>query len=332
MAFGAGLLDIVPFVLTMLGVPAGADMPGRPLPDAFEVAPEDSRIPSWETGRGNGKEAAAGDGAEEWASAESLAELAELGYVEQIAPERAQYAALAGVQRDYTLARVHLEAGRHQEAIPLFEAALDFRPEPEIMQALAHCYFSVGRLAEARVLINAVLADNRTRPYALLIRANLELAEGRPGEALVLLAQAEEMEFPSGALQYHIGRAYTAMRRWDDAEKAFARAVEQEPEFTPARRNQARALYELGRNEEAAAAALGAVALRYEDAVSHLILGAALARSRDTERAVQAVETSIRFKPMASAHQLLAQIYDRRGEVQLAAAHRSEAAALHGTV
>lgn len=306
LVFGAGLLDIAPFLLALFGLPAGEDMPGRILPDAFENPPEERRIPSWETAPGECGALPKDEPAEPWESAEALAQLADLGYIEKVSDDRARYNAEMGAHRDYTLARVHLDAGNVADAIPLLERAIAVRPVPGMRLALAQCYFQSRRMAEARALVEAVLAEDGTRPHALLIQANLELAEGRPGQALVLLARAEQMPFPTGMLQFRIGRVYLAMRRWEDAEQAFARALEADPQFALAHAKRARALSELGKDEEAASAALDAIALRYDDAESHFILGVSLARLRRWERAVQALEISIRFRPSAAAQEWLA--------------------------
>lgn len=45
--YGANLLDIAPTVLALFGLPAGEDMPGRVLAEAFESAPDPALIPSW---------------------------------------------------------------------------------------------------------------------------------------------------------------------------------------------------------------------------------------------------------------------------------------------
>jgi tetratricopeptide (TPR) repeat protein len=327
LVFGAGLLDIAPFLLTLFGLPAGEDMPGRILPDAFENPPHDRRIPSWETVPGECG-ALPKEAAEPWESAEALAQLAGLGYIEKVSDDRARYVAEMGAYENYTLARVHLDAGNLTEAIPLLERAIAVRPVPGMRLALAQCYFQGRRMAEARALVEAVLAEEGTRPHALLIQANLELAEGRPGEALVLLAQAEQMPYPNGMLQFRIGRVYLAMRRWEDAETAFARALEYDPQFALAHARRARALLEMGKDEEAASAALDAIALRYDDAESHFILGVSLARLRRWERAVQALEASLRFRPSGAAHAWLAALHEGAGAAARAQRHRERAQAM----
>ena len=46
--WGANLLDVVPTVLHLLGLPVGEDMDGRVLLEAFEETGRPARIPSWE--------------------------------------------------------------------------------------------------------------------------------------------------------------------------------------------------------------------------------------------------------------------------------------------
>ena len=46
--YGANLLDIAPTVLTLYGLPIGADMDGKPLVQAFDKQIEPEYIPSWE--------------------------------------------------------------------------------------------------------------------------------------------------------------------------------------------------------------------------------------------------------------------------------------------
>jgi hypothetical protein len=60
---------------------------------------------------------------------------------------------------------------------------------------------------------------------------------------------------------------------------------------------------------EAASAALDAIGLRYENAYAHYLLGVALAGAGRVERAMQALETSLRFRPTVEAHEWLAEIH-----------------------
>ena len=46
--YGISLLDVVPTILTVFGLPVGEDMDGKALIQAFETPPKIERIPTWE--------------------------------------------------------------------------------------------------------------------------------------------------------------------------------------------------------------------------------------------------------------------------------------------
>lgn len=319
--FGPGLLDVAPFVLRLLGLPAGQDMPGRILPDAFVNPPEDVRIPTWEN-------APVDKPRDEWDRAAALAELAELGFVE---PAPAGEFARVTAQNDGTLAHVHMAAGRFAEAIPLLERVITAQPSLAARMALAHCYQVAGRLDEARTLIEAVLADDPNRSHAWLIKANLALAAGETEAALELLNEAGQRGAGNAQLQHRMGLVYEKLGRWSEAEECQSRVLELDPQFQPACTSRARALLELKRNPEAASMALDAVNLRYDDHSAHLLLGIALAREGQAERALQALETSVRYRPTSAAHTWLAFLTERAIlNPSKALHHRKRAAELAG--
>ena len=49
LVFGAGLLDVAPTVLTLLGLPVGKDMQGRVLAEAFDRPVEPAAIETWDS-------------------------------------------------------------------------------------------------------------------------------------------------------------------------------------------------------------------------------------------------------------------------------------------
>ena len=80
--YGASILDVTPTILTLLNLPIGYDMDGRPWLEAFEKPVKPERIFSWE-GIGNDKaglhaEHSRQDPAE---AAQAVAQLVELGYI-----------------------------------------------------------------------------------------------------------------------------------------------------------------------------------------------------------------------------------------------------------
>jgi predicted AlkP superfamily phosphohydrolase/phosphomutase len=80
--YGATLLDVAPTVLTLLGLPVAADMPGRPLAEALERAVAAERIASWEEVAGECGMHPPELRLDVWESSEAVAQLADLGYID----------------------------------------------------------------------------------------------------------------------------------------------------------------------------------------------------------------------------------------------------------
>lgn len=113
---GVGLLDIAPTVLTLFGLPAGADMEGRTLSGAFETPPAIPRIPSWEKVEGRDGRHPPHMQLDPMAATESLEQLVALGYVEE--PDADHDKAVKRTVGDLrtNLAEAYQDAGRHAEA------------------------------------------------------------------------------------------------------------------------------------------------------------------------------------------------------------------------
>lgn len=154
LVFGASLLDITPTLLTLFGLPIGADMDGKPLVQAFDHQISVEQIPSWEDVPGE-----CGMHPKEFIenpydAQASLQQLVELGYIE--APDENMQKNIERVSReaDYNLARVYIGSNRPAEALPLLER-LDAQSPGEARFALrlARCYKDTNRFADARAVI-----------------------------------------------------------------------------------------------------------------------------------------------------------------------------------
>ena len=126
---GATLLDVAPTVLTLLGLPVGDDMPGRPLLAALEgpVAPD--RVASWDDVPGEAGLHPPGPDGPTWEDAEVLRQLADLGYID---PALALGGAEAGRIRASDAmveARVLLDAGKPAEALAVVEGLAISHPD-----------------------------------------------------------------------------------------------------------------------------------------------------------------------------------------------------------
>ena len=161
----------------------------------------------------------------------------------------------------------------------------------------------------------------------------LATSEGHTDEALAHFAAAEEQGGSSSYLLGNVGWAHLAAKRFDEAERIFLAIREIEPESALAPFGLAIIHAQRGKPTESADEALNAIGRRYFWPEAHAQLGMALVRLGQTDRAIQAFETSLVQRPTALAHEWLALIHQRatHDEAQ-ATAHRRSALALRGGV
>ncbi|MAQ94836.1 MAG: hypothetical protein CMM84_15070 [Rhodothermaceae bacterium] len=310
--YGAGLLNVAPTVLTLLGLPVGADMAGAPLVQAFEEPPAFETIPSWEAVDGEDGRHPDGARADPWSEHEAVQQLVGLGYLD---PDQSDAEAAAAAVRDaaFNLARVYDSTGRVAEAIPLYESVVEAEsPHRDYYAlALARAYAADGRVEDARRVVEASVAEGSRFPTAVaLLQSDLAAAGGDPDGALALL---QDLPASSGASpEVHLRRADLLLRLGDTerAAEAYEAVLALDPDN--ARAYNGRAVVAIQRKDYAAAhdAALAAVARLYHFPLAHFHLGVALLRLGWADRAEDAFEVCLRQQPgFALAHRWLARIY-----------------------
>lgn len=326
---GASLLDIAPTILTMLGLPAGQDMDGRPLLEIFETPPEVRTIPTWETVEGeSGMHRGDVDLGSPSEASELVNQLVALGYIESPGDNKEEASRFADVECRYNLARNLAACSRYDDAIALMKGLVEQEPwETRFILLLARYCTAAGQFAAAqRVLEAAFDLDQTTNVGARLMWAELLCERGDAPRAAAALRQLEQRPLPPDGL-IHVGNCFLRLRQFEDAERAFRRAIELHPQSAEGYQGISTIACRLGRNQEAADAALTAIGLVHRLPTAHLNLGIALARSGDRENAIRALETGLRFNPnMFKAHRLLSMLYRQRGDgVAKAAAHSADA-------
>lgn len=261
---GASLLDIAPTVLAILGLPAGRDMQGRPLLQAFLDPPVPAFIPTWETKPTE----------------------------REMAPERIRENTTA-VDRERALNRagVYLDTARPQNAIPVLRALLHADPADETCGVgLAYAYMLAAEWGQLRELLAELPETERTAPLVRVMRAMLCVAGGNVAGALALLKEAEQAAGAFPMLTYEIGCVYLRLRKWRRAERAFRVSAERNPEFWLARQAQALALTRMGKQRQAAALVRESIHIHFAASGSHYLLGTTPADLGDrtgTRRAFQ---------------------------------------------
>ena len=99
--YGATLLDITPTLLSLLGLPIGNDMDGRPWLEIFDRKVQPARIESWETVPGDDGQHAVELREDPVEAAAMIGQLVELGYV--AAPDEDAEKTVQAVLRDHKI-------------------------------------------------------------------------------------------------------------------------------------------------------------------------------------------------------------------------------------
>jgi predicted AlkP superfamily phosphohydrolase/phosphomutase/Tfp pilus assembly protein PilF len=326
--YGASLIDIAPTVLTLLDLPIGEDMDGRPLLEAFEVPPQVRTIPSWEKVPGESGMPKTDQPLDTEQANELMQQFAALGYIEDPTEDKEKAAESADIEAKYNVARTYLWKNRPDQAQPLLEEIVRRRPwEDRFLHQLASCYFQAGYLAQTERLLCAI-ADGEEPDTASgkLLWARVKLARGDLGGALHALLEAEAAAPQIATIYLQLGDAYLRLSQLQNAKAAYEKVLALDEDNAHAFLGLSTTYRRLGDNQQTADCALRAVSLLHRLPMAHFNLGVALARSGDNERAGLAFETALRFQPqMVNAHRYLAIIHRQEGgDTEKARFHRDE--------
>ena len=158
--FGASLLDICPTILTLFGLPSGEDMDGKPLLNAFEIPPALEFIQSWDPVPGDAGLHPSDLRIDPLEAQESINQLIALGYIEKPAENKEKAIAQTTRELNYNLARSYMDAGRHADAIPLFEDLITKWPDQYRFGIhLVTCCLAVERIVDARGVLERLFAS-----------------------------------------------------------------------------------------------------------------------------------------------------------------------------
>ena len=163
--YGATLLDVTPTVLTLFGLPVGADMDGRVLVQAFEEPPEIARVPSWEQETGECGMHPSDLRMDPAAAQAVLQQFVALGYIQPPSEDQSKAVASAVREANYNLARDYLDCGRPDDALPLLEDLAKNDPKQTRFQMhLAQCYLALSRREAAKQILEALITADLNPP------------------------------------------------------------------------------------------------------------------------------------------------------------------------
>jgi len=226
---GATVLDMMPTILALQGIPQAQDMPGKVLSDVFEDSLASRVDRTVVATLESGKRREAGDVAATTGPADeqALKKLEALGYITPMNPN------------DYNnLGQRLQQAGEHEKAIEQFKKALAINPNfPGALNNIGVSYGRIRQYDLSEEAFKKALSIKKTDVYAMNNLAILYLETGRLDEAAEYgnMVVRTEPNYANGHLT--LGSIYATAGDLDRAEKEFTKALELDPASRSAKAN-----------------------------------------------------------------------------------------------
>ncbi len=193
------------------------------------------------------------------------------------------------------LARYRFRTGDREAALAALDAALKLDPESDAVRLeRAERIVELGvhkgpreRIAEARVVVEEVLAKNQLPSEALALKGKLDLLEGRPQEAIRTLRQATHLRNDWAPLHFLLGSALFVEGSFPDARDSLTRALELDPALLEARHMLARVFGALGKHDLAVEEGRRVLTRRRRDNGMRMLVAQSLASQRLIDEALQ---------------------------------------------
>lgn len=308
---GATLLDVAPTILTLLGLSVPEDFAGSTLTAALAGLEPES---------GPGVEAphpddgvhrnAPPEEADPWASAAALQQLVALGYVSAPKEDMEEYVREITALRSSVLAQVHYSRGRYVEALTILRELLERAEEPRLRCREAMCLLALGRLAGARESAAQAATAAPRLVLVRLLQARIALFEDRASDAEALLREVATWERDVPAVLVQLGTTLIRLERWPEAEDAFRRSLELDPDSAEAHDGLGVALRKRASLDDALFHHMRAASLLHVRAQTHSNLGITLAQRGEIDWAIRAFEVAAKLAPEEPfPHRCLARLY-----------------------
>jgi predicted AlkP superfamily phosphohydrolase/phosphomutase/tetratricopeptide (TPR) repeat protein len=294
----AGILDVAPTALALLGLAVGADLDGRCLSECLEGKFVPDRIDSWESLDGNAGLHPPDARQDPFEAADAVKQLVELGYMAAL-PEDAQgQVDLVRRESAFNLGMFLMSRGRHAEALPHFATLVAGRPQ-EYRYAICHatCLAVTGSFADAAAALEQLLARDSSSAEARLLLARCLHAMGKADGARKETDRVARDLRAHPSLAIGLSDALMHQGRTDEALQHFRRIAKEDPKSVAALLGASRCLLMLGRWDDAASAALDAMDVHKAIPDGHYFLALSLAWGGDVPHARQSASLGLTFDP-----------------------------------
>jgi predicted AlkP superfamily phosphohydrolase/phosphomutase/tetratricopeptide (TPR) repeat protein len=214
--YGASVLDIAPTVLHLFGLPAGLDMDGKVLVNAFTDPALPAPIPSWDDVPGDDGRHPPSRQYDAAASAEALRQLVDLGYIAPPGENAARAVGNCMAELRYHKAESLFGGGLYHKAIPILREILaEDGEQARCYRLLIDCYLMRGEMAAARQVLDAF--DATCARFVPQAAAELERRrQARPAESPMPDPKSRELfewrELAEKSRGYHVDRLILRIR------------------------------------------------------------------------------------------------------------------------
>ncbi len=326
--FGASVLDITPTLLTLFGLPVGADMDGKPLVQIFEENKQPTLIPSWEFVDGNSGQHPKEFKADiyEVHDEKALQQLADLGYIEQPGESNNDENFKNNIKENqFYLARSYFNAKEYPQAIEILEELVKDKPAKErFVRYLMECYLNLNNTKRCRELLDELKADialkaaekekkkkGSTDTFGLLmLEGAILINDNKYKEAIRCFEKADSLSKDALYSKMALGNAYMQAKRWNDAKRIFENEIIYDSNSSHAFFGLGRCYFEMADYDNSIDAYLDSIGLLYFNPNAHYHLAESFFANGMYEEAAQAYEMALRLAPkMGIARLKLEKVY-----------------------
>ncbi len=313
-SYGASVIDIAPTILALHSLPIAEDMDGRVLTSIFETPPEIKLIPSWESVNGDSGQIKNWNSEEkENTSKAVLKQLEDLGYIDSLPKSQEGKIEMTRNECNFNLARAYIDGSKIEEAVPLLEQLRKVDPRAiRYSFKLASCYQMLGRLSDARAIIDEIREKEVYNSPALdMMEGSLLLGEKKPKLAIDCFKAAQgKVNAHHSRINFQFANAYLMLNRWSDAKEYLNKEIDIDYDNAAAHALLGRTFLFENKYEEACDSYLTAIGLDFNKHNYHHALGTALFKIGKYHEAVHALENSLKLAPDNNpCRELLIKIY-----------------------
>jgi predicted AlkP superfamily phosphohydrolase/phosphomutase/tetratricopeptide (TPR) repeat protein len=301
--YGASVLDITPTLLTLFGLPVGADMDGKPLVQIFEEIITPQLIPSWEFVDGDSGQHPAEfkEDIYEVRDEKALQQLADLGYIEQPGETGNDENFKNNIRENqFYLARSYYNARAYAPAIEILEELIREKPVKErYAKYLLDCYMNLNNTKRCREILDELkeTIENKASFGMQMVEGTILLNENKPEEAIAHFEKADALSNNALYSKLALGNAYLQSKRWNDAMRIFRNELDYDPNSHSAYMGLGICAHQTGDYEQAIDYLLDSIGLLYFNPTAHYHLAESFFEAGMYHEAAQAYELTLRLAP-----------------------------------